>query len=147
VEENRDILGEEVPPEANDDAGMDMPDPPQRPSVEDEHGPNPEPIILQIAALNDAMDAEVQEWVRHNLHPANLGIVTYYLNSQVFSLIDYLSKVVPNFDGYEFEKQWKQELLIKLIAARKEIVAQQSRDDIVKGIVGPDGKPVQVPKT
>lgn len=100
------------------------------------------PMVLQIAALNDALDDEMKEWEKNQIHPVHLGIVTYFLNEQFFQLVEYLEKIVPNFDGLAFEKQWKENQLMKLMANRKVIVAEKSRQDITQGIIGPDGKPV-----
>lgn len=104
------------------------------------------PLIVKITEVNQAFDQELATWQRHGLHPANLGINMFFLNNQVGSLIEYLVKIIPEFDPREFELKWKEDLLLALTQARLNIIAEKTKQDITAGIVDGKGNPIVIPK-
>lgn len=96
----------------------------------------------KIAMLHQELQDEEQEWTKNGIHPIGINIVSFYLNEQFFALVDYLEKIIPEFDGVAFEVRYLERLVANLPQQRMNALNQMERQKLTAGIVGPDGLPV-----
>lgn len=96
----------------------------------------------KIGLLKKELHEELINWQRNQIHPAQLGIITFYLDNQFWSLIGYLSHIVPNFDAVEFEAIYLERLVANLPEQREALITERERQKLTSGIVGADGQPI-----
>lgn len=127
-----------------DDASMDIGRPSVDENMEQQDIPQTaKPLVLEIAQLNDALDNEMHQWQLAAIHPTGVSADPVKVDSMLSALIDLF---VPVGQRLEYEKAWKERYLMQLMALRRNIQQQQTQQAIVQGIVGADGKPVDVKK-
>jgi hypothetical protein len=102
------------------------------------------PAAVKLMQINQAMDRELEAWNKDQLDLRAFGVSTINLDNQVWSLVEYLKVLIPEFDETEYEYRWRSRFVVKINELRNEVKKQQTVQAITQGIIGPNGAPIDV---